>query len=502
MSNKVSFVFVARDKWLKVANKIDASTVNLRRKFRKLGKQLKSTSAISSTTSESMSRDFKRMAAAALSFFGLRAFITKGAEFQDSLADLSAITGATGKDLARLQDDMFSMGKTAATSASSVSEAFKLVASAKPDLLKNLDALKSTTAQVLLLKNAAGIELAEAANITAQGLNIFGASADQANRFVNVLAAGAKLGSSEIRDTGEAMLIAGPAARAAGLNFESLNAAIQTVAVGGIKGARAGTALNAILGRLRRAGIDFEKIGLQGAFETIGKKLNSVTDSTKRAQLEATLFGEEHSKVGLALVTNFKKLGEYEKSLKGTNIAQEQAAIRLGTFNAKMRRFGTILGEKVIRLFTRLEPMITKQAESWGKFIDNLGTEEINSIADSIKGLLTVLGVLLDVGRAIAAIFKGVGTAIGEGAAQMATFNYSVGTGFKDAFSIGGKFLGLFGDDEPLTKKTGSLGAGAVNKTDVNVNLKAPANTIESIKSRTTGKPNGLNVGVNMATAQ
>jgi len=500
MSNKVSFLYIAQDKFTRITNKIGNSSDKARKKFRKLGNEADKSSRKFKKSSGIFTSGLQKIALAATAFVGIRKFIQVGAEFQASIADLSAITGAAGKDLDILTQKTLKMARVSVTSQAEVAEAIKLVASAKPDLLQNLDALTATTEQVLLLKNAAGIDLASAANITAQGLNIFGVEASKAGEFVNILAAGAKLGSSEIRDTGEAMLLAGPAARAAGLNFVQLNAAIQTVAKGGIKGARAGTALNAILGRLRRQGIDFQKLGLEGAFEAVKKVLDRVTDSTKRAQLEATIFGEEHAKVGLALLNNTRLLGQYEVSLKGTSIAQEQADIRLKTFNKRWERLGILIKDIVIRTFLRLEPILSKQIDNLSKWFDAIDPAQVDSFAESLKGLLQVALFIIDAFKIVAAVFKGVGTAIGEFAGQIATLNFGEGlsTDIREAFSVGGKLFGIFENQ----KLEGNLGAGQSSRTDINVNLKSPEGAIESVKSRTTGSASGLNVGLNMATAQ
>ena len=523
MANTVSFIFVAQDRFNKIIRSAQRSTTGLRKKVKGLGKEADTTRRKTHKMAKGFSASMKNMLGAAVGFIGAQQVTRIGTQFQDSMADLSAITGASGEDLRQLQDTIFRLGKKSSTSAAEVATAFKLVASAKPELLDNLAALAATTEQVLLLKNASGIELASAANIAAQGLNIFGAGADQAARFVNVLAAGAKLGSSEIADTGEALLIAGPGARAAGLSFEQLNAAIQAVAKGGIKGARSGTALNAIFGRLQRAGIDFQKLGLQGSFEIVKKKMDSLKTSTQRAQFASKIFGEEHSKVGFAILDNVKLLSQYEKSLAGTNIAQEQADIRLATFSKKFAKLQVILSEKVIKTFLRLEPVLVKQAERFADFLENIKPEQLDSFANSLKALLEVAVLIGDAFKILGAMIKGVGTAVGELAAQITLGNFSdkLGTSFKDAFSIGGKFLGVFGGEaggktmgDKLTDigrgligmpeprvKTDALNGGT-SRTDVNVNLRAPQGAIESIKSRTSGKAAGLNVGVNMVTAQ
>lgn len=502
MSNKVSYLFIAQDKYSRIADKVERKTRKVRRGFGKLSLAAKNSAQSFGKSARKFVSGFGAMFTAAAAFFAIKGFLTVGARFQDSMADLSAITGAAGEDLQNLETTILRLARASSTSADEVAEAFKLVASAKPELLENLDALAATTEQVLLLKNAAGIELADAANIASQGLNIFGAGADQAAKFVNVLAAGAKLGSSEIRDTGEAMLIAGPGARAAGLSFVQLNAAIQATAKGGIKGARSGTALNAIFGRLQRAGIDFQKLGLQGSFEIIKKKMDSLTSSTARAQFAAQIFGEEHSKVGFALMDNVHLLGQYEKSLAGTNIAQEQANIRLSTFNAKARRMGIMLQEKVIKAFLRLEPALTKVVARMGAFFDSITPEQIDAFVSGVHGAIEVISILAGALGLVFDVLKGIGTMIGEVVAAFATMNFS---SFSDTAVTAMKTLarttplGMFMDDEDQAIKP--MGGAQSSRTDVNVNLNAPAGAVESVKSKTSGKVSGMNVGVNMVGA-
>ncbi|MBR7492814.1 phage tail tape measure protein, partial [Klebsiella pneumoniae] len=86
------------------------------------------------------------------------------------------------------------------------------------------------------LAQAAGTTLPDATRTLALSLNQYGASAQEADRYINVLAAGAKYGSSEIVDTAAAIKNGGVAAAQAGVGFEQLNAAIQVLAEREIKG--------------------------------------------------------------------------------------------------------------------------------------------------------------------------------------------------------------------------------------------------------------------------
>ena len=411
MANKsfvIQYVIKARDSFSAAAKtsaasskKIAASIDVARKSMRKMQRQAKKTS--SSTISS-----LKGMAAAYLGLQGAMSFLSIGGGFQDAVANLSAITGSTGADLDKLNKKILEMAIASSTAQVEVANAITLVASSKPDLLSNIDALTKTTEQVLLLKNA-GVDLNTAATAVAEGLNIFGEGAEFAARNVNILAAGSKLGSSLIGETADAVMIAGPGAKAAGLSFLQLNAAIQTVAKGGIKGSQAGTALGAIFGRLRRQGIDFQKIGLQASFELVKKKLDGVTDSTARALMEAKIFGEEHAKVGLGLLNNSSFLGMYEKSLDGTNVAQEQANVRLATFNAKMRLVSILIKDSLIKTFLKLEPQLKKLAEEFANFISGISAEDIDTFAEAIGVLVSAMKLLAFFAKEALGLLKGVG---------------------------------------------------------------------------------------------
>ena len=92
--------------------------------------------------------------------FGGVAIIGKGvktiADFETSIADLSAVTGQSGKDLEFLADKSIQFSKRFGVSASSIAEAFKLAGSARPELLKNGQALAELTEKAILLSKASG----------------------------------------------------------------------------------------------------------------------------------------------------------------------------------------------------------------------------------------------------------------------------------------------------------------------------------------------------------
>ncbi|WP_117088997.1 phage tail tape measure protein, partial [Klebsiella pneumoniae] len=181
----------------------------------------------------------------------------------------------------------------------------------------------------LILAQAAGTTLPDATRTLALSLNQYGASAQEADRYINVLAAGAKYGSSEIVDTAAAIKNGGVAAAQAGVGFEQLNAAIQVLAEREIKGGEAGTALRNVILNLEKGtdkSLKPSVVGLSQALTNLSGKNLSTAQAVK-------LFGVENLNAASILVQNRSKLDELTASLTGTKTAHEQASIRVNNLN-------------------------------------------------------------------------------------------------------------------------------------------------------------------------
>lgn len=300
---------------------------------------------------------------------------------------MSAITGATGEALKKLDAAAQQMGRTTEYSASQAAEALKLMASAKPELLNTADGLTNATHSALILAQASGTTLPEATRTLALSLNQFGASAEQADRYINVLAAGAKYGSSEIAQTSEAIRNGGVAAAQAGVGFEQLNAAIQVLAEREVKGGQAGTALRNVILTLEKGTDKTLKpsvVGLAGALDTLAKKKLSTAQAVK-------LFGVENINAASILVDNRDKLEALTRALTGTQTAYEQSAIRVNNLN------GDLMG-----LTSAFEGLVIQVGQSGNgplrTGIQNV-THTINALADNFTtithvGLYTLLPFL------------------------------------------------------------------------------------------------------------
>lgn len=306
----------------------------------------------------------------------MNAAVQASKAFQKSMSDLSAITGATGEQLKLLEANARQIGATTSLSASQAAEAFKLIASAKPDLLESSAALNTVTRAAVTLAEAAGTTLPEAADTLGSALNQFGADASEANRYINVLAAGSKFGAAEVTDVAVALKNSGVAAASAGVGFETLNAAIQSLAAVGIKGGEAGTGLRNIILKLEtdtNQKLRPSVVGLTSALQTLANANESTAALTKR-------FGLENITAAQALLNNANSMAELEQKLTGTNTAYEQASTRVNNLDGDMKALSSATEALAISIGDKLNPAARDSA----KFITELATATTNWL-DSIS---------------------------------------------------------------------------------------------------------------------
>jgi len=290
------------------------------------------------------------------------------ARFNETVSELSAITGAVGDDLDYLKAKALEFGSTTTFTASQSAEAFKLMASAKPDLLENAEALAVVTKEALALAEAAGITLPEAASTLGSALNQFSAGAEQASKFINVLAAGAKYGASEIPQTAEALKYAGTVAADANVSFEQLNAGIQVLSTVALKGTQAGTALRNIILRLQKAGEDELNpavVGLTKALENLNERSYSTTQLMK-------LFGLENVAAAKALLGNVDALTQLEAKLTGTSTAYEQAAIRIDNLSGDWKALQSAIEGFVITTTDKATPALRETTQEATSVVSTL----------------------------------------------------------------------------------------------------------------------------------
>lgn len=275
-----------------------------------------------------------------------------------SAANLKALTGLDDVSiqwLARqaeiLSTSMHKSGLRVTQSSKEILEAYMLVGSAKPDLLGNKEALNAVTIEAMRLSKAAKMDLKEAVDAVTLSMNQYGASADQAAVYTNVMAAGSKYGSAAVQSITAAVTKAGVSASTANVPIEQLVGSIETLAEKGIVNEVAGTGLKMFFLRLQTGADETNPkiVGLQTALKNLQKL--STEEIVKR-------FGAETYTVAQTLIDGADKVEYYTKAATGTNVAMEQAAINSETNEARLAQLKNKIRETGIELMEKLNPSL------------------------------------------------------------------------------------------------------------------------------------------------
>ena len=168
------------------------------------------------------------------------------ADFEQSMAKVQAVSGATGQQFKTLNQLAKDLGASTRFTASEVSELMlnysKLGFSAGE--------IEKITGATLNLALATGEDLAKSAEVAGSTLRAFGLDADQMLRVTDVMAKSFSSSALDLDRFSESMKYVAPVAASAGISIEEASAMLAVLANSGVKGSQAGTSLRRIISDL------------------------------------------------------------------------------------------------------------------------------------------------------------------------------------------------------------------------------------------------------------
>lgn len=302
---------------------------------------------------------------------GFRKLVDAYNQFEADVSELSSLTGLVGKDLDWLSEKAKELSITTLESgvritysANDIVKAYTLMGSAKPELLKNKEALNEVTIQAITLAQAAKMDLPEAVKSLAETMNQFGADASQAARVVNVLAAGSKEGAATVAEVNESVLKFGASAKSANVSIEQSVGLVEALAEKGVKGEIAGTGLKNVLLKLQTGANDTNPklVGMTTALENLQKKGLSAADVVK-------MFGQENYSVAQILISNADSVKKYTDAVTATNVAVEQAVINTNNNAAALEQAKNKFQLTALEMGEKLAPVMTFSTNAFTYFL-------------------------------------------------------------------------------------------------------------------------------------
>ena len=306
--------------------------------------------------------------------------------FEKSMSQLSSLTGKVGEDLNKLKEYAIDLGGSTTLTASQVADAFKMIGSQQPQLLASSEALKAVTKNAITLAEAAGIDLATAAQTLSTSINQMGGDSNNAERYINVLAAASQKGAGDIAWLGEAITKSATAAKAVGTDYEELVANLEQLAKAGFDASTAGTALRSIIMNLeKQANNEFKPsiVGLTKAFENLGKANLSIT---KYQEIAGKLFASQ----AMALANAAGEAKKMKDEITGTNIAEEQAKTNTDNLDGSLKSLSSAW--EALNLHINSSNGLLKSAVDWLKDVVKWADQAFTAAGRAQKKLAELQG--------------------------------------------------------------------------------------------------------------
>lgn len=339
--------------------------------------------------------------------------------YEQALDSLSAITGVTGDDLRDLENRAASLtsitvagGKEITNTSTDILDAFRLVGSAKPELLKSAEGMQAFTREAIIFAKSGGMQVEEAVDALSTTLSQFEAPATDATRYINAMAAGAKEGSAEISDVAASIREFGAGASSFNVTVEESVALTEVLADKMIKGSEAGTALRNILlimkapdalSKEAREELDKHGVSTKKLADTnlsLSERLKELAKIGNDATAMAKVFGKENVTAGEIVLRNTERFDQLTKSVTGTSEAYTQAAIMSDNLGSDIESMKNTMDEAATQAGNALAPSIRAVVQAF--------TGLVKWVQENINGIRTFIGILASAGLAVGAYYAAV----------------------------------------------------------------------------------------------
>lgn len=343
------------------------------------------------------------------------AAILAGANFEEGMSKVAAVTGATGKDFERLREQAKHLGETTKFSATEAAEGMAFLGQAGFEVQEILDAMPA----VLDLAAAGHLDLGRAADIASNIMSAFQMEANEAAHMADVLAKAAASSNTNVEQMGNALSYAGPVANAFGISVEEAAAAISLMSDAGIQGERAGTALRGIFAQLSNVTGStkkaLEKYGLTA--EDVNPKTKSLAEIIKTLRDAGVSAADAMELVGveagpamaILLQAGEKELAKFTTMLEESDgTAKQMAKTMSDNTKGSFKEFMSALEGLGIAISDHVLPVITPMLEKLTELVRKFG-ELSPATQKTIIGFTTLFAAIGPVLKVIGSLASGIG---------------------------------------------------------------------------------------------
>lgn len=383
-----------------------------------------------------------------------------GKDYTAMMSEVQALSGATGSDLALLQNTAREYGATTVFSATEAAEALKYMSLAGWDAQQSSSALGG----VLNLAAASGMELGQASDMVTDYLSAFGMEAQDSAYFADMLAYAQANSNTSAAQLGEAYRNSAANLNAAGQDAETVTSMLEAMANQGYKGSEAGTALTAVMrditnnmedGAIKIGETSVAVSDAQGNFRDltdilldVEKATNGMGEADRAAALGATFTADSTKGLNLMLNEGVENIARYEEALRGsTGAAEDMADTMNDNLNGDMANMNSAFEEMELQTFEAMEEPMREGVQYLTNTIIPILTEWVptafESFASGANKLGNALKPLFETILKNPQAITGALTSLGAGFLAMKTV--STGMNIAKAVTDAGSLTGALG---------------------------------------------------------
>jgi hypothetical protein len=296
------------------------------------------------------------------------------ADFEQSLAKVQAVSGATGQQMQALRKNAEDLGASTRFAASEV-------AGLQLNLSKlgfNPDEIIKSTDAILSLALATGEDLGQSATVAASTIRGFGLDVSEAGRVADVMAASFSASALDLGKFEVAMSTVAPVAANAGKSIEEVTGLLSVLVNAGIDASTAGTGLRNIFLDTAKSGITFEEA------------MDKINNSTNKSVTALDMFGKRGATVATVLANNADQAKDFAAQYKNAEgSAKKMAAIMDNTLQGSFARLKSATESAAIAIGDQMAPFVRALTDRLSDLVS-----KFKELEPSTQRIIVVVGAL------------------------------------------------------------------------------------------------------------
>lgn len=351
---------------------------------------------------------------------GIVASIRLLANFEQQMASVRAISGATAEQFVMLRDKARELGSTTVFSASEAASGMVFLARAGFEV----DEVMSSIGGTLLLAQAGALDLGRAADIASNILQGFRLRASQATEVVDILALAANSSNTNVTQLGDAMKFVAPVAAGLGVSIQETTAAISALSNAGLQASLAGTGLRRVLSEL-----ESPSAKTRGLLDDLGISVNDVKISGVGLTAALNVLADAGVDAGTAMQLFGQRGGPAFEVLKSSIPTIEAMTEQLGDAEGSAERMADIMNDNLNGALIRAKSAAEGLLLAFGAQGTSSGlTGAANGLAALLRALSKNVDTLVVAVETLAAVFIGrLVVSVAAATGQLVALEFALG---------------------------------------------------------------------------